>query len=225
MNINKSIKRIAMTILGTLIILLLASGANANLIVNGDFEAGDTGFYTDYERLPLYLGEGRYNISSNPQLENGYFASYGDHTTGSGLMMVVNGAIVSNKIVWMETVDISPNTNYMFSVWVANCDGNPPAQLDFLVNSESVGTLTVPSTTGNWQQFIGLWNSGESTSAAISIIDRSTAQLGNDFTIDDLYFEKMSDPVYAPSMGNLGFVALSLSLVFASVLKVRNKNK
>ncbi|HXR51092.1 MAG TPA: hypothetical protein VN762_03055, partial [Steroidobacteraceae bacterium] len=82
-------------------ISLLATAASAspvNLVTNGDFEAGNSGFTSAYAyALPPNLGgsntvEGQYTVASNPYPWNGLFISSGDHTSGQGLMMVANGA-------------------------------------------------------------------------------------------------------------------------------------
>lgn len=162
------------------------ASAGVNLIANGDFESGDTGFYSDYDKLPLYLGEGRYNISTNPILENGYFTSFGDHTSGSGLMMVVNGFPEPNRTVWSQTVMVTPYTDYNYSTWIASAYPTSPAQLQFLIDSDVIGTFTAPSTPGIWQKFATTWNSGSRTSVIIKIIDLEIARGGNDFALDDI---------------------------------------
>ena len=66
----------------------LASGAFAsapNLVTNGNFEAGNSGFTSDYAYSPASNNdEGQYTVRSNPFPWNGLFISGGDHTTGSG---------------------------------------------------------------------------------------------------------------------------------------------
>lgn len=98
----------------------LASGAN--LITNGDFELGNTSFTTGYTYSPSDLHTQRtYTVDSNPRNTHELFASYGDHTTGSGKMMVVNGATSAGIIVWQQSVPVSPDTNYILSLWLSSC--------------------------------------------------------------------------------------------------------
>ena len=106
-------------------------GANgSNLIVNGDFESGNTGFGTEYSYLdpsntgPWTLGpEYLYTVSTDPSLYHSAWSSFGDHTSGTGKMMIVNGTWDDytpdyNAIVWEQTVDplecveVYPVTSY-----------------------------------------------------------------------------------------------------------------
>ena len=80
------------------------SHASANSVINGDFEAGNSGFTSQYVytavagglatggEAPHFAGEGKYAVGSNPQHFHPSFVSFGDHTTGHGLMMIVNGS-------------------------------------------------------------------------------------------------------------------------------------
>jgi hypothetical protein len=160
---------------------------SGNLIVNGDFETGDTGFTTDYRPYPGgLLLEGYYAITTNPHLVHSDAASYGDHTTGSGNMMVANGALVPNTLLWSQTVVVDPATHYHFSFWSSSWYPASPARLEVLVNGVSLGTATAPLQAGVWGQFTAAWDSGTATTATIQIFDRNTDFSGNDFAIDDL---------------------------------------
>ncbi len=100
----------------TLLLSLCAAPALAadNLITNSDFEGGNTGFDTEYTYLdPANTGtwtlgpEGMYTVSTNPNLYHSAWASFGDHTTGTGKMMIVNGAIDSEpKVLWSQDVSL-----------------------------------------------------------------------------------------------------------------------
>ncbi len=101
-----------------LIILLTAisTGAanGANLIYNGDFELGNTGFNTDYNYVTsgtIIDTTGRYSITTDPCLLHPFMADFHDHTSGSGNMLVANGSQVANAAIWIQTVSVLPNTN------------------------------------------------------------------------------------------------------------------
>lgn len=167
----------------------------AELIVNGDFTQGPVGFSTGYRHSPSSITDvGTYAVVTNPRLVHPDAFSYGDHTTGSGLMMAVDGAIIPNVVVWSQTVAVTPATDYAFSTWVSTWVAISPAQLDFLFNGSSVGTFTAPATSGVWQQFTNAWNSGSATSLTIQIVDRNVSFSGNDFAIDDISLTAESSP-------------------------------
>jgi len=160
-----------------------------SLIVNGDFELGNTGFSTGYTFSPGNLfPEGAYDVATNPQADNSLFSPCGDHTTGTGNMMIVNGAVQPNVIVWSETVTVLPNRTYDFSGWATSVFPTSPAHLQFLVNNAPIGELQLSSNTCQWQPFTTSWFSGASTTATLSIIDLNTDSFGNDFALDDLSF-------------------------------------
>lgn len=176
----------------------------ANSVLNGDFEQGNVDFssaYTYAAPVPNALyPEGLYTVTTNPHNVHDGFASYGDHTTGTGNMMVINGASTSIN-VWCQTFAVQPNTDYDLSAWGANCSGaGNPAQLQFEINNVLFGSpLQLPLATGQWVEFFATWNSGPNTSVTICIYDAQTALGGNDFTIDDIKFQqhcKSTDSVY-----------------------------
>ncbi len=161
----------------------------ANIIVNGDFSAGNTGFSSAYNYATPNVTEGQYYVGSSPQAWNPSLSNCGDHTTGTGNMMLVNGSPVPDVNVWRQTVAIIPNTNYAFSTWIQALWPPNPAQLKFSINGNDVGTLITASLpTCTWTQFYTTWNSGNSTSATISIVNKNTAVQGNDFALDDIVF-------------------------------------
>ena len=160
-----------------------------NLIINGDFSQGNTGFSSGYQYANPNTTEGQYFIGSNPQTWNATLSACADHTGGNGNMMLVNGSPVLNVDVWKQTVTVTPNTNYAFSTWLQALWTPNPAQLQFSINGKDIGTLitaSLPTCTMN--RFFTTWNSGSNTSATISIINKNNAIQGNDFALDDISF-------------------------------------
>jgi hypothetical protein len=176
---------------GALAAAALASSAQAatNLVANGDFSGGVSGFTSDYSYSP---GNGVppavYDVGTNPNAIHPSWASFGDHTTGAGNMLIVNGSETPGAIVWGENgITVDANTNYVFSTWIASTYAVSPAQLDFSINGVAIGpTFTASSTTGAWQLFQANWNSGASTTANIALVNQNLAFTGNDFALDDI---------------------------------------
>src|SRR5262249_27743775 len=75
-----------------------------------------------------------------------------------------------------------------FSLWLATWAGQerPPGVLEISFNNQSLGTFTGPAATGVWQQFGTTWDSGSSSSLAISIIERNRADVETGFALDDI---------------------------------------
>ena len=180
--------------------LLCASAAFADPIVNGDFSAGNSGFASGYTFVTSSSNtncypEGSYSVTTNPINCHNLWSSFGDHTTGTGNMLIVNGAPAANVPVWSESLAVQANTQYFFSAWVASTYTANPAQLNFLINGSQVGgTFTASTTTGLWQQFTASWNSGSNTTAALGIVDQNIIRSGNDFALDDLAFSSVPEP-------------------------------
>ena len=181
-----------LTVLG--LFLCFSRQASGSLITNGNFESGDSGFSSDYTYSSVLDPAGTYAILSNPASVHSHADSYGDHTTGSGLMMAINGANTSNQVVWSQTVTVTPGMDYAFSAWISSWTDVNLAQLQFSINDVGIGNVTAPSTTGIWQQFETTWSSASSTSATIKIVDSNIASNGNDFALDDIHMEAVPIP-------------------------------
>jgi gliding motility-associated-like protein len=176
-----------------------------NLIPNGDFSLGDTIFSSDYVygtggSFGLLSFESQYAIATNANNTHVNFASFGDHTTGTGQMMVINGSNIANVNIWCQTINVNPNTYYDFSAWGATCVASNPAILQFSINGVLSGSpLALPLATGVWTQFHTTWYSDTNTTITICITDQATALSGNDFAIDDIAFKEIcnaTDSVY-----------------------------
>lgn len=100
------------------------------LVVNGNFDAGNTGFTSPQLGANQYqyradvagnselVPEGLYGIGTNAQNYHSNFWGY-DHTTGSGNYMIINGFPNGSPqpIAWQEKVKVRPNIVYYFSAW------------------------------------------------------------------------------------------------------------
>lgn len=176
-----------------------------SIVTNGGFESGNTGFTSLYTYRAVGDGgptgccgvlaaEAAYAINTNPRNTHTNFANYGDHTTGTGKMLIVNGAPTANVVVWKQNITVLANTDYVFSVWVSSANATNPAQLQFSINNSPLGSTIIPSaTTGSWQYFTTTWNSGSTSgSLPIALINQNIGANGNDFAVDDIVFA----PVY-----------------------------
>lgn len=168
-----------------------------NLILNGDFEGGNFGFWSDYVYSPGDLWpEGVYDVLPNPQAAHANFSPCPDHTSGSGNMMAVNGAGTPGLNVWCQTVPVTPNTEYAFSAWVTTLVSSSPALLQFSINGDIIGPIfNAPSTTCTWLNFYTTWNSGGNTTATICIVNQNTVLGGNDFALDDIVFSPICEVI------------------------------
>src|SRR3972149_5448897 len=160
-------RRNSILLASVIITLIMTAGIRANLISNGDFESGILDIVTDYTYIippNTVHPQQTYTVYTSPRLVHSSWANYGDHTSGTGNMMIVNAATVADKTVWGQTVTVLPNRDYIFTYWLSSSYSTNPAQLECSFNGSTVGTATAPSTTGVWQEGAYNWNSGVSTS-------------------------------------------------------------
>jgi hypothetical protein len=206
--------------LGAAILIVSPASAGSNLLTNGNFSSGNTGFTTDYTlttMTPYLFQNGVHGIYAVLPIGSvSGESAYGDWdnvTTdpsgGNGNVFAADGATDANTTVWQETVNVTPNTNYAFNFDAAEISNACCSNADFVptINSASGAGWTVG---GSWQQYTYTWNSGSSTSATLSLTDTNTSGPYNDFVLDDLSF---SSTVPEPStwammligFGGLGF--------------------
>jgi hypothetical protein len=184
---------------------------DTNLVYNNDFNFGNVGFTSQYGYCPTsgfcMYGDGNYTVYNNPnELHNGFVGS--DHTTGTGNFLFVNGHSIPGTSVWNQTINVEPNTDYEFSLWVTSLVNFSLAQLNFRVNNADIGVVfEAPSSLNSWIEFKLIWNSGINTNASISIINQNTQTGGNDFGIDDISFIKVC-PVPLP----VDFIHISIDI-------------
>ncbi len=195
---------------------------SSELVVNGNFTSGNTGFTSNYQYWPDIGGNSElvpdngnngYSVGTSGQNFHGNFWGI-DHTantSGPRNFMLVNGH--DNITVWQETVNVIANTNYYFSAWAMSLNNSGPyARLQFQVNGVLVGSIANlgPGATSNaqaaandhWVRFYStpLWNSGAvSGPITIRIINLETSHPGNDFALDDISFGTLSSFLYLTS--------------------------
>ena len=217
---KKIFKQLAIT---AIVFSFAVSAKAANLVSNGDFEAGNTGFTTDYiyNSPNLAVLSGMYTIY-NTALSATSPSKIHDHTSGTGNLMYVNGSWETNKVVWSQTINVETNTNYDFSIWSMRLGdinfGDP--YLDFRINNVSLGNLLLTDEHEyEWTNFSSTWNSRSSTQAVLSVYDLTTDICSNDFALDDIGFNATSPtPTPEPSTMLLGLLGTG------SLIGLRKRN-
>lgn len=178
-----------------------------NLVVNGDFENGNTGFYSEYTYFTTTLGgsgnckycvdtdaSSHYGSGSGQPWKGNGNDGQGVYDTHSKFLMASGGNV--NKYVWRDTVNVNPHTDYVFEAWICHLyklfGGDYTAVLKFTINGVELGVLQTPDHRTGYIQFSHAWNSGTATTAVISIYDtNSSDEAGNDFGLDDISLREL----------------------------------
>jgi hypothetical protein len=195
-------------------LFVLASGAllagqalaGPNLISNGDFEAGNTGFSSDYgyvvdQGYYALWGEGTYTVGENADQYHGLWADVSNHTAGGSKYMIINGAPDTGKTVWQSNALSLGAGTYSFSAYVTDICCN-----SFFNGWNALPVLTFTATTdthipmsfvlgsqavqvdapGTWYQLTTTFTLDGAASGFVSLSNSEGALSGNDFGLDDI---------------------------------------
>lgn len=220
-----------------------------NLVVNGGFEDGDTGFNTSIacswnditncschpnpwsEPNQYYVGNNPGEATPcGPAFQSGFVGT--PHSGNSFLM--VDGTGSSAPVVWSQTINVQDSSYYYFETWITTIGTTPNtlAKLQFVINGVTMPEIIdAPATPGQWISYTQLWYSGVTTgSITIQIIDTQPASGGpdqDDFGLDDITFALGCPPdsyVEQPDLGSdltfCGTTATSFTLDPNVVLNV-----
>lgn len=175
-----------------------AAAFGQNLLTNGDFAAGNSGFTSDYTFGRTDTTDGYYDVVRNPRDSHGGGASFTDHTSGTGFMLAANGAADTNRVLWRQSIQGTANTTYEFSGWAASWgdDGSGhdpnPARVRIIINGRSVGpAFQLSNQDGHWQGFSVRWSSRASDTALIELRLETAEGFGNDPAFDDFQFSAL----------------------------------
>ena len=180
--------------------------AGPNLISNGDFEAGNTGFSSDYgyvvdQGYYALWGEGTYAVGENANQYHGLWADVTNHTAGGSKYMIVNGDADTGKTVWQSNALTLAAGTYSFSAYVTDicCNsffngGNALPDLTFTATTDNhvpmsfvLGSAAVQvDAPGTWYQLTTTFTLDGSASGFISLKNAQGALSGNDFGLDDI---------------------------------------
>ena len=182
-----------------LIAAALLGPGSENLITNGDFSKGNTGFKSALpfsEVAENCLWPASYTIApsfNKPQL---HVLAAGDayaaptKRTGKEQVFFANAGGTDNLMVWSSTVECKPNTQYLISFNVISLSGSvvdpdtgrQKPTMDWVPDFEiSVNGQSGPAYQagcGKWNKVRMLWPSGKATSATVKLIRTRIAHGG-----------------------------------------------
>ncbi len=154
-------------------------GNGSNLIPNGDFEHGNTGFTTDYTYTNDCNYAGCGNETYSIQQGFGVDGSYG---------MGVDGAVV-DKLLYEVTIPNAPGLICKFS-YMARTENHPSPYFAVLVNGVQIDSIDYVPNNNDWVTFEHIFTSG-SSSIVLQLYNRNLEGGGNDFFMDNFRLEGM----------------------------------
>ena len=199
---------------------LAVQGFASNLVTNGDFESGNSGFSSDYTYVSspasnALWDQGKYAIVTSARDYHSNFTNAADHTSGSGTKyFAANGGTNINQAVWMSNVlNVAlANTVYRFEAWITsliNVSGGNGPDLVFEIGNGSTwtslgNTAVIPNGTtgGTWIFTYADGQFGQAGDYYVRLRNNSTVASGNDLGVDDIYFGLRSNaPSYPATLG------------------------
>ena len=181
----------------------------SNLVTNGDFESGNSGFSSDYTFWPIGtsgdMSAGYYSVvSSANQIHSGFG---GGPQAGSNFF-VANGAVDTTQSVWKSQVISVTQTNaaYRFEAYISSVV-NPtlaPPMLSFQIGDGTTWTTlgATPSLSGaprgQWYFSFADGIFQQAGNFIIRLRNDSNVAVGNDLGVDSIYFGLRTA---APSFG------------------------
>jgi uncharacterized repeat protein (TIGR01451 family) len=169
-----------------------------NQIENGNFEAGNVDFTSDFtykvnnpavntEMIP----ENTYSVGENANAYHPQWSGVGR----SGKFLILNGNTVTEKTVWAQDVVVSNGREYVFNLFAQNIFATAPSSMkfvltpnDFISPAVVFGTYTATTGLNGWSEVSAVLNSTYTGSAKLSIVSDNITAFGNDFGIDDISF-------------------------------------
>ena len=166
---------------------MLSSGSQS--AVNGNFSAGNTGFTTQYTYNPTSIwNEGTYAVGPNPNAVHPNFGTWGDHTTGTGNYMIVNGSVLPNRTIWQQTITFPAGSTVTMSYWVLSL-ALPAGSLRVMMNGVQAGVAqAAPNAVGQWSLRTQTFSAPANGVCTVALQGVITAGSGNDFGLDDISF-------------------------------------
>lgn len=190
--------------------------AQSNLVLNGGFELGNTGFVSQLIFPGAGLGASAYDIGPDPGALHPVFVHMGDHTTGNGMMMIVNGSTTAGHVLWEQSIPVQPGFAYDFSLWGASTTHLNTAILRVSINGVQLGQLLqLPTQVGVWTPYSASWESTTNTVARITVQNDELSASGNDFALDDFSFNGNPGTSILLLTGNGGANSVGPQLVAA----------
>jgi len=172
-----------------------------NLVTNGDFSNGytgwtyDTTYYTAFTACgsSCFSVPGRIYVGTTPTMFNSAFS---DPAQPGNPFLMVDGVCTAGIDLWKQTnIPVVAGFTYYFTVQVTSLDAtseSAPGVLQFVINGAAQATTITANQAppGTWQQYSATWVANVTGNIAIEVQNITTLNCSNgvDFGVDNITF-------------------------------------
>lgn len=187
-------------------------GATVELITNGGFEDGNTGFTTEFNNV----SPGLPGLASVSVLSGNYFG-LSAHTGSSFLAVNGRDRAQAPDTVWSQDVSLVSGTQYTFSFQLGGTSTvpQPVGQVSVQLDGNEIVNASAPAS-ASYLSFGTTFTAASTGTFALSFIEQSLGFGGNDYGLDQIsltYDDDQVAPVPLPAGGFLLLSALGLGVV------------
>ena len=169
-----------------------SAGANSvELVINGDFKDGDTGFDTDYEPFSgADMGETQYVVTDHTSGRHYLVTNDVPDHGGDGYLLMINSAPNPDVAVWKQRVALQAGASYRMTVWVRHWLPETEDPFDYQVRADDqlVGSMDQEQgldDTG-WTRLKVDWTSVQSGDVLVALFNMDLSARNNDHFLDDI---------------------------------------
>lgn len=161
--------------------------AAQNLVNNGNFELGNTGFSTDYTYWTgnnSGSGPGGYQIGNNADNDNALWVD--PETPGSNNYMYVDGSMTPDQSFFTQNVQgITAGKTYLISASFASLYNENDPLLVFKNGDNAISSTYDINNVGSWKTYSFDWTATSNT-LNLDLVDQDLVHDGNDFAVDNI---------------------------------------
>lgn len=157
-----------------------------NMVVNGDFSAGNTGFNSAFTWSNDLYAEGHYYIGTNA---NAFHSQWQGVSNGAFLML--NGGFNTQwSAFYCLNLNVCPGQTYTMSWRMASLATSGPPEMQWIVSDGTAfGNVTASNNQGQWTTFTANWTATTSaTNLDFCMQQLSGFGVGNDIGLDNISF-------------------------------------
>ena len=149
---------------------------HGNIVVNGDFSNGFSGFTTTYSTANI-TQPGNIAVCNNC-----FMGAPSNFSVSKGNNLQVNGGGLST--FWCQTLTVQPNTTYTISFYAFKATNDSKFEATF--NGSAFMTVDLDASPAGWNFYTSTFTVGNTSSVNICLKNLGTTVGASDYVIDDI---------------------------------------